>query len=210
MFCADWNIQQLALFLLLWDFGRQAGFCSGTSLSRSRVICCRKLGHWERALRELASKALAALVPTQPQLFAEGVLDRLLPMCLDGCLEASISYVRLICCVHALHSFNTGSTSDQVWRLVVPYCCTDPNSPTASWCCNQDLQSGLQACMRSSDLEQCHHMQSSILSYEQARWLLQDKCLLWGAAYGESAEMPCRCGMDPCWQLERCSWRCTR
>ncbi|BDA42087.1 probable tubulin-specific chaperone D [Coccomyxa sp. Obi] len=69
---------------------RVAPFVGGFEEYRAALVdhlIDRKLGHWERPLRELASRALAALVPTQPQLFAEDVIDRLLPMCLDGCLE---------------------------------------------------------------------------------------------------------------------------
>ena len=46
-----------------------------------------KLSHWERSLRELTSKALAALVPTQPGFSQTTAVDRLLPLCLDSILE---------------------------------------------------------------------------------------------------------------------------
>lgn len=46
-----------------------------------------KLRHWERSLRELTSKALAALVPTNPSFFLTTAVDALLPLCLDPVLE---------------------------------------------------------------------------------------------------------------------------
>ena len=46
-----------------------------------------KLRHWERSLRELSSKALAALVPTNPSFFLTTAVDALLPLCLDPVLE---------------------------------------------------------------------------------------------------------------------------
>ena len=46
-----------------------------------------KLSHWERSLRELTSKALAALVPTQPGFFQSTAVDTLLPLCLNSILE---------------------------------------------------------------------------------------------------------------------------
>lgn len=46
-----------------------------------------KLRHWERSLRELASKALAALLPSQPEFFSTTAVDMLLPLCLDTVLE---------------------------------------------------------------------------------------------------------------------------
>jgi len=47
-----------------------------------------KLSHWERSLRELTSKALAALVPTQPGFLQTTAVDMLLPLCLNSILEA--------------------------------------------------------------------------------------------------------------------------
>lgn len=46
-----------------------------------------KLRHWERSLRELASKALAALMPSQPEFFQTTAVDTLLPLCLNTVLE---------------------------------------------------------------------------------------------------------------------------
>ena len=46
-----------------------------------------KLSHWERSLRELTSKALAALVPTQPGFLQTTAVDTLLPLCLNSILE---------------------------------------------------------------------------------------------------------------------------
>ena len=46
-----------------------------------------KLSHWEKSLRELTSRALAALVPTQPHFFRTTAVDRLLPLCLNSILE---------------------------------------------------------------------------------------------------------------------------
>ncbi len=46
-----------------------------------------KLGHWDRALRELASTAVAAIVPQDPQLFTSSVLEQLLDLCADPCIE---------------------------------------------------------------------------------------------------------------------------
>lgn len=58
-----------------------------------------QLRHWEKALRELAAKGLAALVPAAGQYLATDVLDALLPRCLDpvrgvrtfGCLPNTAS-----------------------------------------------------------------------------------------------------------------------
>ena len=50
------------------------------------LITC-KLGHWDRALRELASKALAAVVKQDPDYFAESVLAQLVGLCTDPCVE---------------------------------------------------------------------------------------------------------------------------
>ena len=50
-------------------------------------LVTRQLAHWERPLRELASKALAALVPADPAAAAGPLLDQLLPLCLDPGLE---------------------------------------------------------------------------------------------------------------------------
>ncbi len=49
----------------------------------------RKLGHWDRALRELASKALAAVVKQDPNYFAESVLALLVSLCTDPCVEVT-------------------------------------------------------------------------------------------------------------------------
>ena len=46
-----------------------------------------KLRHWDRTLRELTSKALAALVPTNPHFSQTEAVDLLLPLCLDPVLE---------------------------------------------------------------------------------------------------------------------------
>ena len=46
-----------------------------------------KLRHWEKSLRELTSKALAALAPTNPSFFLTTAVDALLPLCLDPVLE---------------------------------------------------------------------------------------------------------------------------
>ena len=46
-----------------------------------------KLRHWERSLRELTSKALAALVLTNPSFFLTTAVDALLPLCLNSILE---------------------------------------------------------------------------------------------------------------------------
>ena len=48
-----------------------------------------KLQHWDRALRETASQALAGLVPTEPALFQGYFVDALLPLCLSPTLEVS-------------------------------------------------------------------------------------------------------------------------
>ena len=48
-----------------------------------------KLQHWDRALRETASQALAALVPSEPALFQGHFVDALLPLCLSPTLEVS-------------------------------------------------------------------------------------------------------------------------
>ena len=48
-----------------------------------------KLRHWDRALRETAAQAMAALVPTEPALFAGHFVDALLPLCLSPTLEVS-------------------------------------------------------------------------------------------------------------------------
>ena len=54
-----------------------------------------KLRHWERSLRELASKALAALLPSQPDFFRTTAVDMLLPLCLNSILEVSCSRLQL-------------------------------------------------------------------------------------------------------------------
>ena len=46
-----------------------------------------KLRHWDRSLRELTSKALAALVPTNPAFFLTTAVAELLPLCLSIILE---------------------------------------------------------------------------------------------------------------------------
>ena len=46
-----------------------------------------KLRHWDRSLRELTSKALAALAPTNPSFFLTTAVDALLPLCLNPVLE---------------------------------------------------------------------------------------------------------------------------
>ena len=46
-----------------------------------------KLQHWDRALRETAAQALAALVPTEPALFEGHIVNALLPLCLHTTLE---------------------------------------------------------------------------------------------------------------------------
>lgn len=48
-----------------------------------------KLGHWDRALRELTSKALAAIVHQDPAYFSSSVLGQLLDLCADPCIEVS-------------------------------------------------------------------------------------------------------------------------
>lgn len=48
-----------------------------------------KLGHWDRALRELTSKAIAAIVPQDPGYFASSILGQLLDLCTDPCIEVS-------------------------------------------------------------------------------------------------------------------------
>ena len=50
----------------------------------------RKLGHWDRALRELAAAAVAAVVPQDPQLFTSRVLQQLLDLCADPCAEVQL------------------------------------------------------------------------------------------------------------------------
>lgn len=47
-----------------------------------------KLRHWEKALRELAAQALAALVPCCPAFFLNSALPFMLPLCTDPVLEA--------------------------------------------------------------------------------------------------------------------------
>ena len=46
-----------------------------------------KLGHWDRALRELSSKALAAIVPQDLAYFSSSVLCQLLDLCADPSTE---------------------------------------------------------------------------------------------------------------------------
>ena len=60
----------------------------------------RKLGHWDRALRELASKALAAVVKQDPEYFAENILAQLVGLCTDPCVEVIPS----VTCSQSLHS----------------------------------------------------------------------------------------------------------
>ena len=48
-----------------------------------------KLGHWDRALRELTSKGIAAVAPHDPEYFSSSVLSQLLDLCLDPCIEVS-------------------------------------------------------------------------------------------------------------------------
>ena len=49
----------------------------------------RKLGHWDRALRELASQALAAVVPQDPAYFGSSILCQLLDLCAKPCIEVN-------------------------------------------------------------------------------------------------------------------------
>ena len=77
----------------------------------------RKLEHWDRALRELASKALAAIVKQDPEYFAESVLAQLVSLCTDPCVEVIPS-------ITFLFGFNL---QGQV-RLSLPprsVCCSD-------------------------------------------------------------------------------------
>ena len=46
-----------------------------------------KLRHWERTLRELTSRALHALVASEPHLFVTSWVPQLLDLCLDKALE---------------------------------------------------------------------------------------------------------------------------
>ena len=70
-----------------------------------------KLGHWDRALRELASTAVAAIVPQDPQLFTSCILEQLLDLCADPCIEV------------------------QPWKNKSSSCCTAPTSPLfTAWC----------------------------------------------------------------------------
>lgn len=63
-----------------------------------------KLGHWDRALRELTSKALAAIAPQDPAYFCSSVLCRLMDLCADPCVE-----VRQAASIGTLHSLLYGS-----------------------------------------------------------------------------------------------------
>jgi len=66
-----------------------------------------KLRHWEASLRELASLALAALVPSDPLFFASTALDVLLPLCTDTSLEVRLSsHVVIACLPSALFPLN--------------------------------------------------------------------------------------------------------
>ncbi len=51
-----------------------------------------KLQHWDKALRETAAQALAALVPTEPALFEGHFVDALLPLCLHPTLEVTLTH----------------------------------------------------------------------------------------------------------------------
>ncbi|EIE22040.1 ARM repeat-containing protein, partial [Coccomyxa subellipsoidea C-169] len=79
----------------------------------------RKLGHWERSLRELASRALAALAQTEPELFAASVLDRLLPICMQVRHGSVLAAGEVLL---ALHDISKGISRDRLVRLadVVP------------------------------------------------------------------------------------------
>ena len=57
-----------------------------------------KLRHWEASLRELASLALAALVPSDPPFFASAALEALMPLCTDSSLEVLSDSVVVMCC----------------------------------------------------------------------------------------------------------------
>ncbi|KAL0043717.1 hypothetical protein WJX82_009809 [Trebouxia sp. C0006] len=65
-----------------------------------------KLSHWERSLRELTSKSLAALVPTQPAFLQTTAVDTLLPLCLNSILEvrhgAALGVGELTLALHSL------------------------------------------------------------------------------------------------------------
>ena len=54
-------------------------------------ILMTKLRHWERALRELASRALGALVCVDMCYFVSSCIPRLLNMCIESALEVSPS-----------------------------------------------------------------------------------------------------------------------
>ena len=65
----------------------------------------RKLGHWDRALRELTSKALAMIVPQDPAYFSSSVLGQLLDLCGDPCIEVGENQGLILCA----HSSRQGS-----------------------------------------------------------------------------------------------------
>lgn len=56
-------------------------------LPLAQALLQAKLRHWDKALRELAARAAAALVPAMPGFMAGDALDELLPLCTDPVLE---------------------------------------------------------------------------------------------------------------------------
>ena len=51
-----------------------------------------KLRHWEQPVRELAAKALGALVPAEPALFQASALQQLLPLATHTSLEVRLDW----------------------------------------------------------------------------------------------------------------------
>lgn len=56
-----------------------------------------KLRHWDPSVRSLAARALAALVPSNPQYFAGDALDVLLPWTIDPVLEVGCLVLVFFC-----------------------------------------------------------------------------------------------------------------
>lgn len=82
-----WPMHQVAVLQAYLHVGRQVSCYPEYREMMVQHLIRHKLGHWDRALRELTSKALAAIAPQDPAYFSCSVLPQLLDLCADPSIE---------------------------------------------------------------------------------------------------------------------------